>query len=198
MILLQSQDELPFAEKLLHADYWLMVKINRDWQVSFFDNTALFLRESLTWLPLYVFLLLFVLINFGKKGFWWVISVLAMAGISDIISSHIIKEIFDRPRPCRDEVMASQIRFLAKTCGMNGSFTSSHATNHFALATFIYFTLRFLNPWWAVFFLWAALISYVQVYVGVHYPSDVLGGAALGFLVGFVTARFFNHKIGLV
>lgn len=198
MILLQSQEDLPFAEKLLHADYWLMIKINRDWQNSFFDNTALFLRESITWLPVYVFLLLFVTINFGKKGFWWAISILAMAGISDIVSSHIIKEIFDRPRPCRDEIISTQIRVLAKTCGMNGSFTSSHAANHFAIATFIYYTFRFLGPWWALFFLWAALISYSQVYVGVHYPSDILGGSILGFLIGFLAARFFNYKIGLV
>ncbi len=198
MILLQSQDELTVAEKFLHADYWLMVKINRDWQVSFFDNIALFIRESVTWLPLYVFLLLFVTINFGKKGLWWAITILAMAGISDIISSHIIKEIFDRPRPCRDEIMASQIRFLARTCGLNGSFTSSHAANHFAVATFLYFTLRFLSPWWAIFFLWAAAISYAQVYVGVHYPSDIFGGAVLGSLIGFGAAKFFNHKIGLV
>lgn len=195
MILLQSGS---FANKILHADYWLMVKINRDWQLSFFDRIALILRESITWVPFYIFLLLFVTINFGKRAWWWSVTILAMAGLSDIISSHIVKQIFDRPRPCRDEVMSQQVRLLAKTCGLNGSFTSSHATNHFALAMFLYMTLRFTSRWWGLAFFWAGIISYVQVYVGVHYPSDVLGGALLGCLIGYGAASFFTRKIGLV
>jgi membrane-associated phospholipid phosphatase len=195
MILLQSGS---FADKVLHADYWLMVKINRDWQLSFFDRIALILRESVTWIPLYIFLLLFVIINFGKKGLWWCVTFSAMAGVSDIVSSHIVKQIFDRPRPCRDEFVSQHIRLLARTCGLNGSFTSSHATNHFAMAVFIYMTLRFTSRWWGLAFLWAGIISYVQIYVGVHYPSDVLGGALLGCLIGYGAASFFNRKIGLV
>jgi undecaprenyl-diphosphatase len=80
---------------------------------------------------------------------------------------------------------------------MNGSFTSSHATNHFAIATFIYQTMKKISSWWGIAFIWAGLISYAQVYVGVHYPFDVLGGALIGSLAGFVAARLFNHQTGL-
>lgn len=190
-------EELGLFQKLVHADYALMLKLNRDWQIPYFDNIALFIRESTFWVPLYVFLLLYITINYGRKGFWWAAALLGLVALTDLLSSHVIKEVFFRPRPCRDEMMAHQIRFLAKTCGMNGSFTSSHATNHFAIATFIYQTMKKTSPWWGIAFIWAGLISYAQVYVGVHYPFDILGGAILGSLAGFVAARLFNHQTGL-
>jgi undecaprenyl-diphosphatase len=198
MILLQSQQNLSLLEKILHADYWLMLRINKDWTSPWFDNVALFARESYVYVPFYLFLAMFMIMNFGKKGAWWVVTALAMAGVNDLLSSHVIKEIFDRPRPCRDPMMAHQIRFIAKYCGMNGSFISSHASNHFAAATFIFQTLKFISRKWALVFLWAAIISYSQVYVGVHYPSDVLCGAIFGMMIGYGASRFFETQIGLV
>jgi undecaprenyl-diphosphatase len=194
MVLLE---ELSFFQKLVHADYALMLKINRDWQSPLFDTVSLFIRESTFWVPLYVFLLLMATINFGRQGFWWAVALIGLVALTDLLSSHVIKEVLYRPRPCRDEVMAHKIRFLAKTCGMNGSFTSSHATNHFAIAMFMYQTLRSRSSWWGMSFIWAGLISYAQIYVGVHYPADILGGALLGSFAGFIAARLFNHQTGL-
>jgi undecaprenyl-diphosphatase len=198
MILLQSQQNLSVLDKILHADYWLMLRVNREWTSPWFDQIALFARESYIYVPFYLFLALFMIINFGKKGAWWVVTVLTMAGVNDLLSSHVIKEILDRPRPCRDPLMGDQIRLVAKYCGMNGSFISSHASNHFAAATFIFQTLNFMSRKWALVFLWAALISYSQVYVGVHYPSDVICGAIFGIMIGYVASRFFETQIGLV
>ena len=188
---------MDMLQRILHLDYALDLKINRDWTSPLFDTLALFIREAGFWVPLYLFLLLFITVNFGRQGFWWAVGALSLVAVSDLISSHVVKELLYRPRPCRDEFMAHQIRFLAKTCGLNGSFTSSHATNHFAFATYLYLTLRKMSPYWGLGFLWAALISYAQVYVGVHYPSDVLGGAILGSFLGYVFARVFDHQIGL-
>lgn len=193
MVLLQS---LSFFQQLLHADYALMLKMNREWQWSAFDTLALFLREATFWAPAYVFLILLASINFGKKGWLWIGALVGLVALSDLISSHFIKEWLFRPRPCRDPFMGHQIRFLAKTCGMNGSFTSSHATNHFAIAMFLYQTLKRFSPYWAIAFLWAGLISYAQIYVGVHYPADILGGALLGCGLGYATARIFLHQTG--
>jgi undecaprenyl-diphosphatase len=188
---------LDILQNILHFDYALALKINRDWSSPWFDTVALFIREATFWVPLYVFLLFFITVNFGRNGFWWAVGLLGLVALSDLVSSHVIKEVFYRPRPCRDEFMAHQIRFLAKSCGLNGSFTSSHATNHFAIATYLYITLRRLSPYWGLAFVWAALISYAQVYVGVHYPFDVIGGAVLGSSLGYLFARVFDHQIGL-
>lgn len=188
--------QLTFLQQILHADYNLMLKINKDWQFEAFDTIALFIREATFWLPLYTFIVLLAGLNFGKKGFWWIAALIALVSLTDMISSHVIKDWLYRPRPCRDAYMAHQIRFLAKTCGMNGSFTSSHATNHFAIAMFLYQSLKRHSRWWVLAFLWAGLISYAQVYVGVHYPADIIGGALLGMAAGYFAARVFFHQMG--
>jgi undecaprenyl-diphosphatase len=88
------------------------------------------------------------------------------------------------------------MRFLANYCPSSSSFTSSHACNHFAMAFFIYRTLRQTSPWWSLVFVWAFMISYAQVYVGVHYPLDVICGAVVGSLIGLTTSRLFRLQAG--
>jgi undecaprenyl-diphosphatase len=114
------------------------------------------------------------------------------------LSSSIIKSWVNRPRPCNDDVLMYQVRLLLSYCPGNGSFTSSHAANHFGAACYIFFTLRsYLKKWRYLFFLWAITICYGQVYVGIHYPLDIIGGAAAGICIGMLTASFFNRRIGL-
>jgi undecaprenyl-diphosphatase len=155
------------------------------------------MRESIFHVPLYLFILIYVIQQFGKKGIWWFLGAISLVAFADIISSHLIKDYFDRPRPCRDPFMVHQIRFLAKYCGANGSFTSSHAVNHFAFATYAYFTLGKITPWVKYLFIWASVIAYSQVYVGVHFPSDVLVGGFLGMLFGWIAARIANQALSL-
>jgi membrane-associated phospholipid phosphatase len=89
------------------------------------------------------------------------------------------------------------VRLLANYCGSNGSFTSSHAANHFGLAMFFYITAKHISPKYCfLFFIWAAIISMSQVYAGVHYPTDIIGGAMLGMVVGGCMASFHNYKYG--
>jgi undecaprenyl-diphosphatase len=80
----------------------------------------------------------------------------------------------------------------------SSSFTSSHAANHFAMATYLYSTLKEKQGKWPlVFFFWAFIISYAQVYVGVHYPIDVTCGALIGILIGYLSGKSFNRTYGL-
>ncbi|MEP7109064.1 MAG: phosphatase PAP2 family protein [Ferruginibacter sp.] len=183
---------------LQNWDRWLFTKINQDWTNTFLDNIFPLWREAITWFPLYVFLLLFVLINFGKKSWPWIIGFLTTVALSDQISSHVIKQLFNRPRPCHDIILADHIRLLLDYCSDSRSFISSHATNHFGIAFFIYFTLKpYFQKWGYLFFFWAATISYGQVYIGVHYPTDVIGGALVGSFIGYFVSWYFNKKIGL-
>jgi undecaprenyl-diphosphatase len=177
-------------------DRWLIHKINNDWSNPVLDWYFLHGRETSFWMPLYLFLLVYILMNYGKKGLWWSLGVIVTAALSDVISSGLIKEFIFRLRPCQDPEIAHTLRFFINYCPQSSSFTSSHSTSHFAQAVFFYLTLRHTGKYWGLFFIWAFLIAYGQVYVGVHYPSDVLGGAILGTGIGFLTSWIFKQRVG--
>jgi membrane-associated phospholipid phosphatase len=185
-------------KKIIDFDKWLFLKINNEGTSKFLDKLMPVLREPTTWIPLYIFLFLFVVISFGKKGWWFVLYAIITVAITDSVSSRIFKPLVGRLRPCCDPDFSSNVRLLVG-CGGNESFLSSHAANHFGLAMFIFITFRsFIGNWAYVFFIWAAAISYAQIYVGVHYPFDVLCGTILGCLVGWASANIFQQKNGLL
>jgi membrane-associated phospholipid phosphatase len=180
-------------------DKALFKMINSQWHAGFFDSVLPYLRIAEFWWPLYFFLLLFATINFKKNGWIWVLFAAITVIACNFISSDIIKENIFRLRPCNDPAMADWIRVVhVKYRPQSSSFTSSHATNHFGFAMFFYSTLKnVLGKWTALFFLWAGVISYTQIYVGVHYPLDVICGAILGSAIGYLTATLFNKQFGL-
>ena len=196
MILLDSGSHSGLLQKILQGDYWLFSRINQQWTNPLLDSIFPFLREAEFWVPFYLFLLVFITLNFRKKGVWWSIALIMTAIIGDLVSSHWMKSLIFRLRPCQDPAIADNIRVLVNYCPVSSSFTSSHACNHFAMATFIFLTLRHTSRWWGAIFAWAFVISYAQVYVGVHYPIDVTGGALLGSLIGFGTSRLFRLQFG--
>jgi undecaprenyl-diphosphatase len=155
------------------------------------------MREGELWYPFYLFLLVFATLNFRKKGWLWSAYFIMTIIVSDLISSNLIKgHLVFRLRPCNNPAWADSMRFLANYCPQSSSFTSSHACNHFAMAAFLYRTLKHTSPWWRLVFVWAFLISYAQVYVGVHYPLDVTCGALLGTLIGWQISRIFRYQAG--
>ena len=185
-------------QRVIELDHQLFFAINGKWSNAFFDSVLPYTRESMVWLPLYLFLLVFIWMNFGKQGLWWALFFICLAACCDLVSSKLIKDNIMRARPCRHPEIAAHIRFLVNYCPQSSSFTSSHAANHFGMATFIYFTLRrYTSKWLALFFVWAAIICYAQVYVGVHFPIDVTSGAILGIFIGYLMSVIFNKKMGL-
>lgn len=175
---------------LIESDQWLFGLINQTWQNTFFDFLLPIWREKKTWIPLYIVLVLFVLYDRGFKSFWVFIIIGTTMFFSDYISSELIKKTVERLRPCNDTSL-SNVRLLLEHCGGGYSFTSSHASNHFALAMqiFLLFRLDWNKIYFVLFFLWAAIISYSQVYVGVHYPLDIFFGAVLGSLVALAVYK---------
>lgn len=178
------------------GDTWLFLKINNDWTSPFLDSVFPWWRDANTWIPLYFFLLLLALYNFGWKCWPWMLAVIVTVTITDQVSSTLLKNWINRPRPCRDVFLSPYVRMLLSYCPGSGSFTSSHAANHFGVACFIFFTMHsYFKKWGYLLFFWAATVSYGQVYVGVHYPLDILGGALLGGFIGYQLARLFNKKL---
>lgn len=195
---LQASQSITFLEKIKEWDYKLFSKINGEWHNSFLDGVLPFTRETNFWIPFYIFLLLFTVINFNKFGWLWALFIIINVLLSDYVSSTLIKETFFRLRPCRDPAIADSVRFLVRYCPGSSSFTSSHACNFFAAAMFIFTTFKnVMGKWrWWLFF-WAFIPSYAQIYVGVHFFTDILGGAVAGLIIGYFVGYVFNKKIGL-
>ena len=170
--------------KWLELDYKLFEIFNQQLTNPVFDAVMPFWRNKYFWAPMYLFVIVFLITNKYRK--WWLIigMILLIMALSDILSSHLIKPYVARLRPCNNPFWDATIHQLVP-CGGGYSFTSSHATNHFTLATLFSFLfsnrVRWITP---VLFLWAASISYGQVYVGVHYPVDIFFGSVLGLTLG--------------
>ncbi|HEY1018851.1 MAG TPA: phosphatase PAP2 family protein [Sediminibacterium sp.] len=185
-------------EWLRYADTQLFLKINTEWTNPLLDSIYPWYREANAWVPLYLFLIVFAIMNFKGKALPWILFAVLTATLTDQLSSSFIKNLVERPRPCREELLMGQVRLILNNCSGGYSFPSSHATNHFGFAMFLFLTLRpIMKKWGYVFFIWAATIAYGQVYVGVHYPLDILAGTLLGCLIGYLTGTYFNKRIGL-
>lgn len=178
-------------ETILHWDQQLFELINGRWQAPLLDQLAPLWRDKRFWIPLYLLLSFFVIRNYRKQGLYFLLALGLTAGVSDLASSRVVKPAVQRLRPCNNPDLRADVHLLVH-CGSGYSFTSSHAANHFAVAAFLFFTWGTLHRrgrglwWW-----WAASIAYAQVYVGVHYPADILAGALLGTAIGYFSSRLY-------
>jgi undecaprenyl-diphosphatase len=149
----------------------------------FWDNIMWFMSAKLVWIPLYLFIIYLLWRKY--RGKIWLVFIFAVFAIvmADQLSV-FIKNSFHRLRPCRDESISNLVHLVGTYCGGKFGFVSSHAANTFALASLTAPMLQ--KRWYSIsIFVWAALVSYSRIYVGVHYPGDVLGGTILGLLIGF-------------
>jgi membrane-associated phospholipid phosphatase len=184
-------------QKILQWDHDLFIKLNSKWTNPFFDSIMPYMRHSIIWIPLYLFILVLVLLNFRIKAYWWIIFFLVTVALTDMTGTKLFKYGFERIRPCNNPDMLAHLRLLVR-CPSGWGFISNHAANHFGMATFLFLTLRHLfKNWMWLAFLWAGSIGYAQVYVGVHYPSDIAGGMLLGIIYGTFTGIMFNKYFGL-
>ncbi len=188
---------LSILQELEKLDQWLFILINTGLANPVFDSLMPFMRYPLNWAPLYLFLAAFAIINYKSKGAWWILFFAVTIPLTDMTGNYVFKHSFERTRPCGDPDFFFHVRLLVDHCSTGYSFVSNHAANHFGLATFFFLTTKpLLKKWAYIAFVWAALISIAQVYVGIHYPSDILGGAILGIIFGTLTGTLFNKRHG--
>lgn len=189
--------QLSIFQTIEEWDQWLFIKLNSVLINPFFDKLMPFLRSGSNWAPLYLFLGVFVLLNFKSKGAWWILFFIITVAMTDMTGTYLLKNNFERLRPCSDPDFYLHVRLLIKQCAGGYSFTSNHAANHFGMATFLFISFRSILKKWAwISFIWAGLIAYAQVYIGVHYPLDVLAGALLGLGAGSLTGKLFIKRYG--
>lgn len=170
----------------LHSEFWDPIM----WWVSGKEE----------WIPLYIFILGWLIYRYKWKVLYLIPFIILLIVLSDQISV-LIKNTVQRFRPTHDPEIGSMVNILNNYRGGKYGFVSSHAANSFALAAFTALILK--NRWYTIFiFFWAAVVSYSRIYLGVHYPGDILFGALLGIALGMFTFwlwsltnhRFFNRK----
>lgn len=179
-------------ELLLQGDQQLFSLINGSWSNSFFDSVLPWIRDKYHWIPLYILVVAAIIYKHRLKSWIFILGAVLTILVSDGVSSKIIKPTVERPRPCHEASGLDNVT-LRVGCGSGYSFTSSHATNHFAIAAYLIFIPLILSLGLRMIFLvWAGSICYAQVYVGVHYPLDVFVGGILGYFIGLGMAILAN------
>jgi len=169
---------------LLDWDKSTFQGINSGLANPFFDSVMPLVRNPFFWTPVYVFFAAFLIVNYRMKGVYIILFAVLTFAITDQLSAHLLKGHFLRLRPCQDPSLAFIVRSLVP-CGAGSSFPSTHATNHFGISVFLIVVLRKRMAWIVPFALtWAALVSFAQIYVGLHFPVDIIFGATLGIFVG--------------
>ena len=151
------------------------------------DTVMVSMTEMWPWIPIYILLAYLVIKQYGRKSLWIFLAVGLVILCSDQLSAHVCKPVFHRLRPCFNPELEGLVHLPKGLPGGRYGFVSSHAANTFAVATFLTAALRKSYRsigWWL--FAWALISSYSRIYIGVHYPGDVLAGAVLGILVGLI------------
>lgn len=175
-------------------DLKLWYYLHAIWRNAFLDAVMPYIRNQFTWAPVYLFLLIFMPYNFGRRGWIWLVGFLMCFALGDIISGALLKPWIARVRPCNDPRFAELLHLIVPRSSGWG-FPSSHATNHFALGTFAAVTLHGRLRWfWPIPMIWALAVGYAQVYVGVHFPMDVFAGSLLGAAIGLLIALIYNRR----
>ncbi|MDR9373870.1 MAG: phosphatase PAP2 family protein [Schleiferiaceae bacterium] len=163
---------------------------------AFWDSVMAWISNRWIWIPFYLLLLFLLFRELPLKSFLWAVGYLILLVIAtDQISVHLFKFTFERPRPCHEPWLQHLLHLYEGHCGGPYGFVSSHAANVFGFATFL--GMLFKRQWAAsLLLIWAALIGYSRIYLGVHYPLDVLGGLFLGVLLGLLAGYLFYRFLG--
>lgn len=166
-------------EALQEVDKDLLLFLN-GFNAPWLDPVMLVLTKTIAWLPLYL-ALIFMVIKDLQKDSWRILLVVAFTILlTDQITSSVMKPYFERLRPSREPELAGLLHLVNGYKGGLYGFASSHAANSFGVAMFLWLAFRKSKPWIWVLFVWALLLTYTRIYLGVHYPGDILVGGLVG------------------
>jgi undecaprenyl-diphosphatase len=175
-------------DHLIEIDEQLFLILNR-MHDSWLDPVMWLFSKTEASIPLYAFLLLHIYRVFKEKTWGILLTVGLLILLTDQFTSGLMKPYFERLRPSHDPDLEGMVHIVNGYSGGSYGFASSHAANTFGIAMFLSCLLRKEKPWINWLFLWAALVSYTRIYLGVHYPGDILVGALIGILFGWLVFK---------
>ena len=176
-------------ERILNLDTRVFIYLNSLGSETF-DVYWAFLTSQINWIPFFLLILYLVVKNNHWKA---VLLIVLFVGLTVLITNEttdFFKESFERLRPNNEPFLEGKIRALKDP--QSFSFISGHASNSTAVITFIYLLFRKKYPWVCLFFIWPLIFGYSRIYLGVHYPTDILAGYVWGSLMGILVFRLYS------
>jgi undecaprenyl-diphosphatase len=155
----------------------------------FWDQVMYTVSGKIIWIPLYISILIFLGIKYKRKFIIVLLFIILAATLADQVSV-LFKNLFERLRPCHEPSLQGLVHLVNGECGGKYSFVSSHATNSFDVA---FLSLLFIKRRWFTIsiIIWALIIGYSRIYLGVHYPGDVICGSLLGAFIGWSIYKLY-------
>ena len=172
-------------ESLIDFDKKLLLLIN-SWHNPWMDKAMMLMTNGLYWLPLFLVVISVIIYKYRWDSVTLFILLAIVIFLTDQISASVIKPLVGRLRPTHDPELENLVHIVNNYRGGLYSFVSSHATNSFGAVTFLFLAVRRRIKWIWVLFIWAAFFSYTRLYLGVHYPLDIICGALLGIVLGYL------------
>lgn len=161
---------------------------------DFFDVFMWYVSKTATWLLMLLFLLYIIFKNNWRLALMVILGIALTITLADQISSGLIKDFIGRFRPTHNPEIESIVHTVNGYKGGLYGFVSSHAANTLGVA--VYISLLFRNRYITLFMmLWSLLVAYSRIYLGVHYPGDILGGMIVGVISGFVVYKIYDYAI---
>ncbi len=184
-------------QQLHNLDTDLFIWLNARY-TPWLDPIMVWVTTRNSWFPFYALLVGWLIYQYRRRAVGLLLTIIAAVALGDQLSSSVLKPLTLRPRPCHVPALQTLIHPVLD-CGGQYGFVSSHAATTFALATSLWLLLGQQHPWLRWTFGWAALVSYSRIYVGAHYPLDVLAGTGIGVvsaLIGSVAYRAVRERSG--
>ena len=158
------------------------------------DFVMYYITDTEFWFPFYLALLGFLIWKFEEDSIPMIIGVILAVGLNDLITSGIMKPYFERLRPCYEPGVVEFVH-LIDDCGYPYGFASGHASNSFGIATFIWLIMKEHKIKMGWLFIWAGIVAYSRVYVGVHYPADIIVGMAIGIVISILVFSIYRKYL---
>ena len=174
-------------ESLDHQLFLILNSLNS----PFWDNIMYAISGKIIWIPLYTVILVLLAIKYKKKFLVILLFIILGVTLADQSSVHLFKNLFHRLRPCHEPSLEGLVHLVKGECGGLYSFVSSHAANSFNIALLSLMLIK--KKWYTIsIILWASIIGYSRIYLGVHYPGDVIFGSLLGAMIGWSVYKLYE------